>query len=143
MKCKVCGEDFVLDSSKHYIARDIIKTGVFANLVQHDEEQLFDTFDCPACGCQNVIQERKRIYNYSMATNKKPDEEYDCDKCENSPAQTCGECPRYLADMEKIIDDNFKHTSEVEHCFGNYWNNSKECSKCNDKVECEEKTNES
>lgn len=23
---------------------------------------LYDTFDCPSCGCQIAVQERKRIY---------------------------------------------------------------------------------
>ena len=59
--CKVCGNKFTLDTNLHYIARDNVKTGMTA-FVGGSEGALYDAFDCPYCGCQNVMQERKRVY---------------------------------------------------------------------------------
>lgn len=57
--CKVCGRDFALISEDHYVARDTEKTGVITAL-NGQEAVRYDAFDCPHCGCQNVIQERKQ-----------------------------------------------------------------------------------
>ena len=32
---------------------------MFQGIMKH-MENIFDTFDCPYCGCQNIIQQRKR-----------------------------------------------------------------------------------
>ena len=70
--CKICGRDFPLLSEDHYVAVDADKTGI-AEVVSHTEPQLFDAIDCPHCGCQNVLQERKRVC---------PCEYGICDECE-------------------------------------------------------------
>lgn len=57
--CKVCGRDFPLLAEEHYVAQDPQKVGAIANLVSTDRAFEFDAFDCPHCGCQNVMQERK------------------------------------------------------------------------------------
>lgn len=62
IKCKVCGCEFNPTIEKHYISRDCGKTGVVAAFQSNLEEKLYDTFDCPECGCQVVAQERKRNY---------------------------------------------------------------------------------
>lgn len=59
MECKVCGKDFELKLDNHYISRDNVVEG-FVKAIRSEEENIFDTFDCPYCGCQNIIQERKR-----------------------------------------------------------------------------------
>lgn len=59
MKCKCCSKEFEPKKEFHYISRDVAKTGLAA-LSGGDETKLFDTFDCPNCGCQNVFGERKR-----------------------------------------------------------------------------------
>lgn len=58
--CKICGRDFPLLIEDRYVARDIVKSGVVPTLVGEKESSLYDAFDCPHCGCQNLIQERKR-----------------------------------------------------------------------------------
>ena len=95
MKCKVCGKEFAANNERHYVARENVKTGAFAEIAK--EEKIFDAFDCPYCGCQLIAQERKHQYVIpnEVAANeeeehKKPhcygnfDEEggIDCDGCE-------------------------------------------------------------
>lgn len=59
-KCEICGRSFALMAEKHYIARDITETGLAAALGKTQEAFNYDAFDCPHCGCQNIMQERKR-----------------------------------------------------------------------------------
>lgn len=59
--CKICGRDFPLLEEEHYIATDVKKTGLVTVISGDDGPQLFDSFDCPRCGCQNIMQPRKRI----------------------------------------------------------------------------------
>ena len=58
--CSVCGREFALISEEHYVARDIEKKGVIPAFNGQNEAVRYDAFDCPHCGCQNVIQERKQ-----------------------------------------------------------------------------------
>lgn len=60
--CKVCGRDFPLMAEEHYIAQDPQRVGVLANLANTDKATEYDVFDCPHCGCQNVMQVRKSIW---------------------------------------------------------------------------------
>ena len=55
LTCKVCGKEFMPWSNE----RKIIKTA---------EGRHFDTFDCPRCGCQIVVQERI-IEGQSLVSN--------------------------------------------------------------------------
>lgn len=59
IKCKICGCEFVPVIDKHYIARDNGESGM-ATVFKRIEGNMYDTFDCPACGCQIIAQERKR-----------------------------------------------------------------------------------
>lgn len=62
LKCKICGTEFPAIKERHYIARDNGKTGLSSAFGSNDEEKIYDSFDCPMCGCQVVAQERKRIF---------------------------------------------------------------------------------
>lgn len=68
--CKVCGREFPLMIEERYIARDPQRIGVLANLANTDKAIEYDAFDCPHCGCQNVMQVRKPLW-----TPEKCDEE--------------------------------------------------------------------
>lgn len=57
MKCKVCGVNFALDKSERYIVLDDYVPFSFS------ERKMFEAFDCPVCGCQNIVNERKRGYD--------------------------------------------------------------------------------
>lgn len=62
LKCKICGCEFNAVKERHYISRDNGKAGLAAVFGSNPEDKLYDTFDCPACGCQTTVQERKREY---------------------------------------------------------------------------------
>lgn len=62
LKCKICGTEFPAISERHYISRDLTKTGLAAVIQATDEPSLFDAFDCPNCGCQTIVQQRKREF---------------------------------------------------------------------------------
>ena len=62
IKCKVCGTEFPAIRERHYISRDMTKTDLVATLGSTDEPALYDSFDCPNCGCQVNAQSRNRCY---------------------------------------------------------------------------------
>lgn len=70
LKCKVCGIEFPAIKERHYIARDNGKTGLSSALGSNDEEKIYDSFDCPMCGCQVVAQDRKRTYEIPNKESK-------------------------------------------------------------------------
>lgn len=60
LKCKICGCEFNAVKERHYISRDNGKVGLATMFGSEPEDRVYDTFDCPACDCQLVVQERKR-----------------------------------------------------------------------------------
>ena len=65
LKCKICGFDYSPMINEHYVSRDNGESGL-TSVIKKTEENLYDTFDCPACGCQIIAQERKRVYNETI-----------------------------------------------------------------------------
>lgn len=59
IKCEVCGNEFCVTESNHYIARDEDRFGIIA-ICGGDEYKIYDAVDCPSCGCQKILQSRKR-----------------------------------------------------------------------------------
>lgn len=49
-KCKACGFKFKLEKENRYLARK--GTSVAEALTE--KPTIFETFDCPNCGCQNI-----------------------------------------------------------------------------------------
>ena len=103
--CKVCGRDFPLLAEEHYVAQDPQKVGAIANLVSTDRAFEFDTFDCPHCGCQNVMQERKPIL---WETDDCPCDYGICDECDH-----VGEDKE--SDLLPSTCDNCKYSNKTEH----------------------------
>lgn len=66
LKCGVCGCEFNATIEKHYISRDEKATGIVA-LSGGSEALEYDAFDCPQCGCQFIVQPRKRQVNRENA----------------------------------------------------------------------------
>lgn len=77
-KCMVCGQMFQFQIAGHYVSRDDGKTGV-VTLFKDDESHLYDTFDCPNCGCQNIVQNRKRRYNEPALIGEEVEEQTEID----------------------------------------------------------------
>ncbi len=109
--CKVCGQDFPLTAEKHYIAQDPQKIGVFANLANTDRATEYDAFDCPHCGCQNIMQERKSLWM---------PEEFECgNELEESEEKTDSkkeskETDKSVADMREFL---------IGYCTGRFCTN--------------------
>lgn len=74
LKCKVCECEFVPEKKEHYISRDEVKVG-FSSIAGGMEEKVYDTFDCPQCGCQNIVNERKRSLFRELESLKEEEEE--------------------------------------------------------------------
>lgn len=62
--CEFCGTEIPMTVDNHYIGRDDGDTPSAVNSLfsTSNEEQLYDCFDCPTCGCQMVAQTRKRKF---------------------------------------------------------------------------------
>lgn len=58
--CTVCGRNFPLIIEEHYISKEPGKTGIAA-IAGGTAPMLWDSFDCPHCGCQNRVQQRNRL----------------------------------------------------------------------------------
>lgn len=70
LKCKICECEFAPEKKDHYVSREEVKVGL-SNLAGGMEEKLYDTFDCPQCGCQNVVGNRKRSLLLGLLENLK------------------------------------------------------------------------
>lgn len=60
--CPVCGSEVQLNTVTHYLARDNGRVGFASAFASTDESKLYDAFDCKNCGCQIIVQERKRKF---------------------------------------------------------------------------------
>ena len=58
MRCKICHKRFMLDKNHRY---DVIKypEGVLGGLTKNSI--IYDAFDCPHCGCQNIVNVREPV----------------------------------------------------------------------------------
>lgn len=100
--CAICGRDFPLIADETYIARDNERTGI-VNAVENKEVTNYDAIDCPHCGCQTILQERKR-YSSPADIGIEDDLEDDpeanlCEGCEyeefsalEEPCKSCSRC---------------------------------------------------
>ena len=78
--CKVCGRDFALIKEEHYIAKHDDKEGVIPAFAGREAQRLYDAFDCPHCGCQNIVGIREAILDPCGETIK--EEEFNsCNDC--------------------------------------------------------------
>ena len=62
LECKICGCKFNAVEERHYISRDNGKSGLAVAFGSELRKNCTRPFDCPSCGCQIVVRERKRIY---------------------------------------------------------------------------------
>ena len=122
-KCKVCNKEFELQRKDHYIARDNGKTGLSA-LAGGSEEELYDTFDCPHCGCQNVMQKRKRSYIDIEVVEEECSSENDwLPEIEDDA----------IVAAEKVYTGMY--TAEHSKCFGQH-EGTVDCVTCDEEKEC-------
>lgn len=55
MKCKICEKEFELKKEEKYLATE--KVTAFGTLAKLPKT--FEAFDCPHCGCQNIVNIRE------------------------------------------------------------------------------------
>lgn len=79
--CDVCGRGFPLIAEERYTVRDTERSGVAA-AISFEEADRYDAFDCPHCGCQNVVNKRLRELE---------PEDGDCPTCDHEGECTGGE----------------------------------------------------
>lgn len=72
--CNVCGYQFWPTVERHYLTRDNGTVGIASAFKGIDECNIYDTFDCPKCGCQSVVQKRKRMLTSPVCDCKGDDE---------------------------------------------------------------------
>ena len=53
MKCKICNKEFELLKENRYMVTNKNVKGITSGLTS-----AFDAFDCPYCGCQNIVSDR-------------------------------------------------------------------------------------
>ena len=93
-KCKVCGAELILSKRNHYISRGCEVTGI-ASIAKREEPKLYDTFDCGVCGCQNVMQERKRGLELEMnllTSEEQKEQEKECFGYYQEYIEVCRKC---------------------------------------------------
>lgn len=55
-KCKVCGKLFRLKKENLYLVETVSQNAIFKAF---EVKKVYECFDCPACGCQNVCNVRE------------------------------------------------------------------------------------
>lgn len=104
--CKICGFEFPPIDANHYISRDPEKTGI-VSAISGQESKIFDTFDCPWCGCQNVVQERKRPWLGDLCdSDENENEDEDEDESEEEADYTVYD------EMSEMNEDKFKEIKD-------------------------------
>ena len=72
--CHVCKRSFPLIFERHYVVRDVTTSGLVATF-GNSEPHLHDAFDCPHCGCQNIVGNRLREYDPDAQQNDPGEED--------------------------------------------------------------------
>ena len=97
LKCKICGTEFPPIRERHYISRDLTKTGLAAAFGSSDEPAMFDSYDCPCCGSQVIAQPRKR--QYDPKSEETTDEELLADMSNETIAEHLGLNPTMIGHL--------------------------------------------
>lgn len=71
LRCKVCGARFNISKEDRYIAQERL-TG-FESITKAPKD--FECFDCPECGCQNIVSIRIPEKEAETETEKEEEEE--------------------------------------------------------------------
>lgn len=58
-KCKVCGKRMKLRAADRYEVRVAEESSILALALYTNLSKTYEGFDCPHCGCQNLMQIRE------------------------------------------------------------------------------------
>ena len=67
IRCKVCNKLFIAKSKNKYL---ITKAPTLAEALICQSSKIFECFDCPKCGCQNIVNVREENKVESISTSK-------------------------------------------------------------------------
>lgn len=59
MKCKICGMEFELKKENKYLCGNLFSVEEAMSGKCH---KLKEAFDCPYCGCQNIVNDRENEF---------------------------------------------------------------------------------
>lgn len=82
--CKVCGRDFPLIAENNYVVRENGRRGL-QTVVSDYEEKMFNAFDCPHCGCQNVVA----VFMRPVTIDDFCPADGDCNDCDHHHCENC------------------------------------------------------
>lgn len=116
LKCKICGAEFPPIKERHYISRDLTKTGLAAAFGSSDEPAMFDSYDCQCCGSQVIAQPRKR--QFDPRSEEVMDEDLLNDMSNETIAEHLGLNPVMVghlraAQSSSNSDEIFRHLNEI------------------------------
>ena len=101
---------------------------------------LYDTFDCVVCGCQNVMQERKRGLELEMnLLSSKEQKEREEKECFGHKQEVCDvkDCDvKENCETITITTEEKREELKEQDCFGYYQEYIDKCRKCVMKEKC-------
>ena len=62
IKCNVCGKEFYPEKEKRYTSMENRTVGGVNDALsgRNEKPEIYDTFDCPVCGCKIIVNKRNR-----------------------------------------------------------------------------------
>lgn len=105
MKCFVCGSDFILNATDKYIVN--VPASAVSKALLGTNDKIFEAFDCPCCGCQNLVNERFGAEELPAIEDDLSIEEHmygDCNCCEKD-GSNCS-CGGHIEDHNGFDDDS-------------------------------------
>jgi len=63
-RCKICNAKLILTNDRRYV----VCKGNIVNKLLGEQITAYECFDCPKCGCQNVVNVREGAENELIST---------------------------------------------------------------------------
>lgn len=105
MKCLVCGSDFILNATDKYIVN--IPASAVSKALLGTYDKIFEAFDCPQCGCQNLVNERFSVKELPVIEDDLNIEEHVCSGCNccEKDDSNCS-CGSHTDDLDDFDNDS-------------------------------------
>lgn len=104
MKCFVCGSDFILNATDKYIVN--VPASAVSKALLGTNDKIFEAFDCPCCGCQNLVNERFGAEELPVIEDDPSIEEHMCGGCNCCEKDDVNSCGSHTKDRDGFDDDS-------------------------------------